>query len=30
MPATGRSHIRIARPPRDLAAAERLWIGGPG
>ncbi|MEV0097158.1 VOC family protein [Streptomyces sp. NPDC050738] len=27
---TGRSHIRIARPSRDLAAAERFWVGGLG
>ncbi|MFG2951625.1 VOC family protein [Streptomyces adustus] len=30
MPATGQSHIRIARPSRDLAAAERFWVGGLG
>ncbi|MER7478088.1 VOC family protein [Streptomyces sp. NPDC126510] len=28
MPVNGRSHIRIARPSRDLVAAERFW--GPG
>ncbi|MEV5277794.1 VOC family protein [Streptomyces sp. NPDC051994] len=30
MPITGRTHIRIARPSRDLAAAERFWAGGLG
>ncbi|MFJ3617030.1 VOC family protein [Streptomyces iakyrus] len=30
MPVNGRSHIRIARPSRDLAAAERFWGGGLG
>ncbi|MER6999000.1 VOC family protein [Streptomyces sp. NPDC000410] len=30
MPIGGRSHIRIARPSRDLAAAERFWINGLG
>ncbi|KUF16985.1 VOC family protein [Streptomyces silvensis] len=30
MPVDGRSHIRIARPSRDLAAAERFWVGGLG
>ncbi|MFJ8309774.1 MULTISPECIES: VOC family protein [unclassified Streptomyces] len=30
MPIGGRSHIRIARPSRDLAAAERFWVGGLG
>jgi hypothetical protein len=30
MPATGRSHVRIARPSRDLAVAERFWAGGLG
>ncbi|TXS51994.1 VOC family protein, partial [Streptomyces sp. uw30] len=30
MPVTGRSHIRIARPSRDLAAAERFWAEGLG
>ncbi|SCK51895.1 Catechol 2,3-dioxygenase [Streptomyces sp. WMMB 714] len=25
-----RNHIRIARPSRDLAAAERFWAGGLG
>ncbi|MEU7581194.1 VOC family protein [Streptomyces sp. NPDC041068] len=30
MPANGQSHIRIARPSRDLAAAERFWVGGLG
>ncbi len=24
------SHLRIARPCRDLAAAERFWVGGLG
>lgn len=28
MPVNGRSHIRIARPSRDLAAAERFWVEG--
>jgi catechol 2,3-dioxygenase-like lactoylglutathione lyase family enzyme len=26
----GSSHVRIARPSRDLAAAERFWIDGLG
>lgn len=30
MPVNGRSHIRIARPSRDLTAAERFWAGGLG
>ncbi len=30
MPFTGQSHIRIARPCRDLAAAERFWVQGLG
>ncbi|WP_329119488.1 VOC family protein [Streptomyces sp. NBC_01465] len=30
MPFTGQSHIRIARPSRDLAAAERFWAEGLG
>ncbi|MEV0523095.1 VOC family protein [Streptomyces sp. NPDC050439] len=30
MPVNGQSHIRIARPSRDLAAAERFWVGGLG
>ncbi|GGZ68404.1 VOC family protein [Streptomyces echinoruber] len=30
MPVDGRSHIRIARPSRDLSAAERFWVGGLG
>ncbi|MFI5698889.1 VOC family protein [Streptomyces xanthochromogenes] len=30
MPATGQNHIRIARPSRDLAAAERFWVDGLG
>jgi catechol 2,3-dioxygenase-like lactoylglutathione lyase family enzyme len=30
MPVDGRSHIRLARPSRDLAAAERFWAGGLG
>ncbi|MEU4351037.1 VOC family protein [Streptomyces sp. NPDC023838] len=30
MPVGGRSHIRIARPSRDLAAAERFWVEGLG
>lgn len=25
---TGVPHLRIARPSRDLAAAERFWVGG--
>lgn len=24
------SHVRIARPSRDLSAAERFWVGGLG
>ncbi|MEU2668828.1 VOC family protein [Streptomyces sp. NPDC007164] len=27
---TGQTHIRIARPSRDLAAAERFWAHGLG
>ncbi|NBM14949.1 VOC family protein [Streptomyces sp. GC420] len=30
MPADGQSHIRIARPSRDLVAAERFWTRGLG
>ncbi|MET7382325.1 VOC family protein [Streptomyces sp. NPDC005526] len=30
MPVDGRSHLRVARPSRDLAAAERFWAGGLG
>ncbi|MFD4855890.1 VOC family protein [Streptomyces atratus] len=30
MPFTGQSHVRFARPSRDLAAAERFWAGGLG
>lgn len=30
MPFTGRSHIRVARPSIDLAAAERFWTLGVG
>ncbi|MFE0172007.1 VOC family protein [Streptomyces sp. NPDC059002] len=30
MPVNGQSHIRIARPSRDLAAAEHFWAGGLG
>lgn len=30
MPIDGRSHIRIARPSRDLVAAERFWAQGLG
>ncbi|MFE0133880.1 VOC family protein [Streptomyces sp. NPDC059037] len=30
MPFNGQSHIRVARPSRDLAAAERFWAGGLG
>ncbi|MER7876919.1 VOC family protein [Streptomyces solisilvae] len=30
MPADGQSHIRIARPSRNLAAAERFWCAGLG
>lgn len=30
MPADGQSHIRIARPSRDLAAAEHFWCAGLG
>ncbi|UGY93380.1 VOC family protein [Streptomyces gobiensis] len=30
MPADGQSHIRIARPSRDLVAVERFWSRGLG
>ncbi|GAA3788563.1 VOC family protein [Streptomyces phyllanthi] len=30
MPFTGQSHIRVARPSRDLAEAERFWVRGLG
>lgn len=30
MPPTASSHLRIARPSRDLGAAERFWVGGLG
>lgn len=30
MPADATAHIRIARPSRDLQAAERFWISGLG
>ncbi|SCF92375.1 VOC family protein [Streptomyces sp. Ncost-T10-10d] len=30
MPFTGQPHVRIARPSRDLAAAERFWADGLG
>jgi len=30
MTVNGRSHIRLARPSRDLAAAERFWVRGLG
>ncbi|MFF7232904.1 VOC family protein [Streptomyces sioyaensis] len=30
MPANGSAHVRIARPSRDLAAAERFWKQGLG
>ncbi|MEU8548039.1 VOC family protein [Streptomyces roseoverticillatus] len=30
MPVDGKAHVRIARPSRDLAAAERFWTGGLG
>ncbi|WP_329500999.1 VOC family protein [Kitasatospora herbaricolor] len=30
MPADAQSQVRIARPSRDLAAAERFWAGGLG
>ncbi len=30
MPANGLSHIRVARPPRDLVAAEGFWSRGLG
>ncbi|MGQ4512835.1 VOC family protein [Streptomyces sp. DW26H14] len=30
MPISGQAHIRIARPSRDLAAAERFWKDGLG
>ncbi|MFF0875144.1 VOC family protein [Micromonospora aurantiaca (nom. illeg.)] len=30
MPITADTHVRLARPSRDLAAAERFWTQGPG
>lgn len=30
MPLNGAAHVRIARPSRDLAAAEHFWIRGLG
>ncbi|MET7844780.1 VOC family protein [Streptomyces sp. NPDC005356] len=30
MPANAAAHVRIARPSRDLEAAERFWISGLG
>ncbi|TXS05153.1 VOC family protein [Streptomyces sp. col6] len=30
MPAHSAAHIRIARPSRDLAVAERFWVSGLG
>ncbi|SCG56772.1 VOC family protein [Micromonospora coxensis] len=30
MTPTAGTHLRIARPSRDLAAAERFWVGGLG
>ncbi|MER5734946.1 VOC family protein [Streptomyces sp. NPDC002262] len=30
MPADATAHIRIARPSRDLGAAERFWVSGLG
>ncbi len=30
MPADATAHVRIARPSRDLAAAERFWVAGLG
>lgn len=30
MPANAAAHVRIARPTRDLEAAERFWISGLG
>ncbi|UQI44862.1 VOC family protein [Streptomyces sp. HU2014] len=30
MPVDGHAHVRIARPSRDLAAAERFWTEGLG
>ncbi|WP_326794270.1 VOC family protein [Streptomyces sp. NBC_01808] len=30
MPADATAHLRIARPSRDLEAAERFWISGLG
>ncbi|MGW1349513.1 VOC family protein [Streptomyces sp. NPDC002409] len=30
MPLPGQTHIRLARPSRDLAAAERFWADGLG
>lgn len=29
-PAAARTHLRIARPTRDLHAAEQFWVGGLG
>ncbi|WDG28417.1 VOC family protein [Streptomyces sp. CA-278952] len=30
MPADATAHVRIARPSRDLEAAERFWVAGLG
>ncbi|MFJ4868951.1 VOC family protein [Streptomyces sp. NPDC088757] len=30
MPADATAHVRIARPSRDLEAAERFWVSGLG
>ncbi|MGY0057369.1 VOC family protein [Streptomyces sp. LZ34] len=30
MPANASAHVRIARPSRDLRAAERFWVSGLG
>lgn len=30
MPANATAHVRIARPSRDLGAAEQFWISGLG
>ncbi|MFD8202583.1 VOC family protein, partial [Streptomyces sp. NPDC059701] len=30
MPADGTAHIRMARPSRDLRAAEHFWVSGLG
>ncbi|MFF4605245.1 VOC family protein [Streptomyces sp. NPDC001339] len=30
MPANSTAHVRVARPSRDLEAAERFWVSGLG